>query len=121
MSRLRDRIRDAVLVLRGYELTYDDYGPEDAIPAGPLRRAACIHTPGDEAAIQGIALGNREAVAFTIKAGEETSQVILSPGHARALAAGILNAADEADGTTPLVFIGSEVDEDEAEEEAEEE
>lgn len=53
------------------------------------------------------------AVGITIatKSGDRARAVVLTPANARRAAAALLNAADEADGTVPLVFLPRQPDE----------
>lgn len=75
------------------------------IPAGPIYSARCIDTEGDVVATRGVDHGQYgPVVAVQVRAGADIGTILLKPGPARAFAAGILNAADEADGTQPLMF-----------------
>jgi len=82
--------------------------PDDYAPAGPARLVECEVTPGDRlfvrAARPSDGTAGRPLVGIAATANGETAEVILSPARARAWAAGVLDAADEADGTTPLNF-----------------
>ncbi|MEU8655240.1 hypothetical protein [Actinoplanes philippinensis] len=83
--------------------------PGPVEPAGPVREIACEVDPGDSLRVVGVKAPDsrsRPCVAFraTAQAGDSV-EVIISPTRARTFAAGVLDAADEADGTTPLNFI----------------
>lgn len=53
--------------------------------------------------------GMGRCVRVTVVADDTPSVVVLRPSHARAMSAAMLNAADLADGTTPLQFTPAEV------------
>ena len=105
------RFRDAWQVLRGYRLEYEDETvAEEAVPAGPTKSARCIDTEGDVIACRGVKKGPHGAcVVVQMKHGDNTGMVVLKPSGARAFAAGMLDAADESDGTTPLLFTSNDI------------
>ncbi|MEV0267704.1 hypothetical protein AB0H43_02925 [Hamadaea sp. NPDC050747] len=79
----------------------------DSVPAGPARKVMCAANPGDYAYVRsGRTVGGSGFVGLVNLADGETTQVVLSPADARRYAAGILDAADEADGTSPLLWLG---------------
>ncbi len=83
--------------------------PDDYTSAGPARLVECEVSPGDRlfvrAARPPAGSSGRPLVGIEATANGETAQIVLSPSRARAWAAGVLDAADEADGTTPLNFL----------------
>lgn len=74
--------------------------------------AACSSGADDQAAVSLVGHDARpESVLFEIclhidegAEGAEVAQVLLGPGDARRIAAALLNAADQIDGTVALVF-----------------
>ncbi|GAA2843779.1 hypothetical protein Acy02nite_68290 [Actinoplanes cyaneus] len=79
----------------------------DAVPVGPTRRVECEASPGDYAYVRaGRAApstpGRPFVVIENVMDGERAS-LVLSPAVARSYAAGILDAADEAEGRSPLL------------------
>lgn len=111
-----DRIIAAVAVA---DFLYEDDGnggddgpepPADIMPSGPLFALACEVEPADRLTVYSgrteSDAGNRSWVSFLAKANDgSTVQVAVSPSRARAFGAAVLNAADQADGTTALNFI----------------
>ncbi|MFI7069566.1 hypothetical protein [Micromonospora sediminicola] len=85
----------------------DEY-PEPG-PLGPVYELRCVVSPADMVAVQG---GVHPTQGRILRLGFSTEGrsdfLIVSPAEARRLAAGILNAADDADGTAGLSFgVGS--------------
>jgi hypothetical protein len=68
---------------------------------GPATRFACQVRPSDVAEVQRTRLG---AVQLGVREGSAQARIALSPAAARAMAAALLNAADEIEGVVPLVF-----------------
>ncbi|GAA4981369.1 hypothetical protein [Actinopolymorpha pittospori] len=103
-----DRLRNALLVLRGYELAYEtEEYEEEAVAAGPTRSVNCHEDPGDLIAVRAARGGPHGAIVLfqTKSASADPMTVVLKPAVARSFAAGILDAADEADGTSRLHFV----------------
>lgn len=112
-----DRVAAAVLVAE-FLMRDSEHGGEelptaeaaDYVSAGPARSLECDVTPGDRLFVRG-AKAPAGTVGRPLIGIEATSsdgalvQVVVSPARARTWAAGILDAADEADGTTPLNFV----------------
>lgn len=87
------------------EATASDYEP-----AGPGRTLTCDTDPEDKLFVRSATpttgVAGRPIVGFeATSASGAVVQLLASPAKARAFAAGILDAADEADGTTPLNFV----------------
>lgn len=78
--------------------------PEDYIAGGPVRQVQCALDACDVAQV--VATANGYIGLRVVPSGNEEASigVVLTPVLARQFAAGILNACDEADGTTPLTF-----------------
>ncbi|RLK22624.1 hypothetical protein DER29_0461 [Micromonospora sp. M71_S20] len=97
----------------GYDEEADEETEEaaqlDAIgPLGALASVTCSVSPGDTAAVDAYQTvrGKRVRVVTTDSGNRHT--IVLTPEDARRFAAGILNAADAADGTSGLSFgVGS--------------
>lgn len=116
------RLRQAWWVLRGQVTFHDEPdATEDVLDiteltlkgaraTGPVYLVQCQMNPRDVFAVRGVRAGDRGAVVFAAKSedGQEVEAVVF-PAHARQFAAGVLNAADEVDGTTPLVFADSNI------------
>lgn len=77
--------------------------------AGTASRFLCSMDPADYLLVQ--RLGDRRdggvfpAVGVYMRNGSSLGTTILAAADARRMAAALLDAADEADGTTPLVFL----------------
>lgn len=67
----------------------------------------CLLNPGDYAQVAGYRTPENGTPIVNVKVYENGTWrgVVVSPETARVLAAGILNAADAAEGTTPLTFV----------------
>lgn len=81
----------------------DEEDEADGMPTGPLSTVHCLHDPADTiqaAAVRGEAVGVR-----IVAGGGDAIGVVLTARDARAFAAGLLNAADEADGSSPLLMF----------------
>ncbi|SCL33063.1 hypothetical protein GA0070616_4625 [Micromonospora nigra] len=79
----------------------------DPGPLGPKREVACADTPTDKATVQGgVSAVHGPSVRLSVASGTTGGGlVILTTADARRFAAGILDAADEADGGNgPLLF-----------------
>lgn len=87
----------------GLEEEEDDEDAASGI-VGPSQTVECSVTTGDSAKVDAFRgpLGVR--VRVSVAEGGNENMVILTPADARRYAAAILNAADEADGTTGLPF-----------------
>lgn len=88
--------------------------PDDYTPAGPTRVLDCDVEPGDRLFVRGAkppsgTLGRPLVGIEATSSSGAVVQVVVSPARARSWAAGILDAADEADGTTPLNFASGGV------------
>ncbi|MGC5319299.1 hypothetical protein ACPXB5_11230 [Micromonospora arida] len=86
----------------GEEVDEDEDAP---VISAPATRVSCTVSPGDY--VEVFAEPNdydTPRVRLRVVEGVRPSSVALTPADARSLAAGLLNAADEADGTTPLTF-----------------
>lgn len=77
---------------------------EDYVPGGPVRQVQCTLDGCDVAQV--VATANGYIGLRVVPDGNEEASigVVLTPTQARQFAAGILNTADEADGTAPLMF-----------------
>ncbi|MFD6638311.1 hypothetical protein ACFWDN_21120 [Micromonospora chalcea] len=74
-------------------------------PLGPLTEVHCSDTPSDLATVQGGRSAVHGAVVrLAVGTAQGGGMVLLTPADARRFAAGLLNAADEADGTAGLAF-----------------
>ncbi|MFG3710146.1 hypothetical protein [Micromonospora sp. NPDC047730] len=83
-------------------------GPLDlaeATPVGPARRVECIASPGDYAYVRPGKVSGKPFVHIEVHADGETESVFLAISEARRFAAGILDAADEAEGGSPLLHF----------------
>ncbi|MFG3715784.1 hypothetical protein [Micromonospora sp. NPDC047730] len=77
-------------------------------PLGPVRHAVCAVSPPDAAYTEAYRTVRGPMVRLGVADGPSRFNVVLTPSDARRFAAGILNAADEADGTDALHFgVGS--------------
>ncbi|MEU4568681.1 hypothetical protein [Micromonospora sp. NPDC023956] len=84
----------------------DEIDPDDAVPVGPARKVMCDASPGDSVYVRAGRSGGRTGTPFVglnVESDGEHRQIYLSPTKARAYAAGILDAADEAEGRSPLL------------------
>lgn len=101
------RIRAAIAALRGQVDTDDDAPVVEfgSMREGPLTFARCAENPADTVGVRSASLRIGNIVAIAVTQNDEQNIVVLSPKDARAFAAGVLNSADEADGTSPLVFL----------------
>lgn len=79
----------------------EDAEPE---PLGPLRYVACQAAPGDLVAVRAVGIGERAALVLEARVSDESAKIVLTPTLARQFAAGMLDAADEADGESPLLW-----------------
>lgn len=77
----------------------------EGMPNGPAYRVQCAATPGDYAYTRSGKSGNRPFVYVEATADGETRAVALDVAEARAFAAAILNAADDAEGASPLLMF----------------
>lgn len=78
----------------------------ETIPMHPMTRTHCVVDPADYAeAVAGVRDDDVRAVAVKIAVGGRVGSVVFTPPLARCFAAGLLNAADAADGTVPLNFV----------------
>ncbi len=83
-------------------------------PVGDGAILQCEVAPGDHLFVRGAKVtagaDGRPMVGFEARtASGEVMQVLASPARARAWAAAVLNAADNADGTDPLNFVSGGV------------
>lgn len=74
-----------------------------AVTVGPARKVMCAAEAGDYAYCRAGRSQGRPFVGIEISADGERSHVVLTVPEARAYAAGILDAADEAEGGSPLL------------------
>lgn len=109
---LVDRARvvlDIARFLVGEDVTEKESEEEPStastVAVGPARRVPCSVSPGDYAYVRACKVGQRPAVGLEIGADGESAQVVLGVRDARAYAAGILDAADEAEGGSPLLYF----------------
>lgn len=74
---------------------------------GEITAVPCAFDPEDGASVRRMGAVNNAGtrVAIATVMGDEETAVAVTPADARAFAAAILNAADEADGTVPLRFV----------------
>jgi hypothetical protein len=82
----------------------DEADEADGMPAGPVRYVQCSDTPTDGLQLVGTKSG---WVCVRIVSGgtEVLGGVVLTAKAARSFAAGLLDAADEADGSSPLLMF----------------
>lgn len=88
----------------GFELEADDDEPyESGMPAGPLYDVRCAVTPSEQAQVVGLASGR--VGLRTAGADGPGVTLAITAKDARGFAAALLNAADDADGTSPLLMF----------------
>ncbi|MDG4792686.1 hypothetical protein [Micromonospora sp. WMMD1082] len=91
-------------------LDYDTPAPADDPepgPLGPKRTVSCADTPADKATVQGgMSTAHGPAVRLSVHGPNGGGLVILTPDDARRFAAGLLDAADEADGGAGRLMFG---------------
>ncbi|MDG4801703.1 hypothetical protein [Micromonospora sp. WMMD980] len=110
-----DKLADVALSVAAFLVEYgepeaDDEAPaqldiSEAMPAGPARRVMCSATPGDFAYVRSGRVGARPFVHVEVHSDGELAAVALALAEARAYAAGILDACDEAEGGSPLLVF----------------
>ncbi|OZV74783.1 hypothetical protein CA850_29850 [Micromonospora echinospora] len=77
-------------------------------PLGALSSVPCTVVPSDSAWVDAYQTVRGKRVRLGLVDGSTRPNIVVTPSDARRYAAGILNAADEADGTSRLLFgIGS--------------
>lgn len=87
----------------------EEYEEEAEGPVGPAYTVESCFGPGDRAYVRAGAQEGSRYVMLMLTADGEHCKVPLSPRDARMFAAGILNAADEAEGGSPLLgWVGGE-------------
>lgn len=84
-------------------------GGAEQIEATARTHIHCLMNPAESAEVTALIsahprVASQVALIFS-ESHEEVGSVIMTPAYARAFAAGVLNAADEADGTTPILFM----------------
>lgn len=81
-------------------------GTLDPTPGQPIAWLRCAVDPKDAIAVRPGRNAGVAGVGFYIVSGEEHAlSVVLPPGLARSFGAAVLNAADEADGTEPMLYL----------------
>lgn len=111
MTTIGTRLRLALWALTGkLNMTDEDdaeYDEVDELTAvGPTRSVRCAETPTDGVSVRpAVAPNLGPIVALGAVQGGDTAMIALRPSDARRFAAGVLDAADEADGTEPLLFM----------------
>jgi hypothetical protein len=105
---------EAVLAVAEFLLGYDDAETGEELTTRTSRPTrsrgvqliTCnVRSPGDYAYTRAWKSGGRPPfVGLEVVVDGKVAQVAISPRHARAFAAGVLNAADEAEGASPLLW-----------------
>lgn len=72
---------------------------------------SCSIQAADHAHVQRVGAGAHARVAVAVHDSDDVAAIYVSPAQARKIAAALLNAADEINGLTPLVFVPRFTDE----------